>query len=124
MKKEDEITNVEYFLTLREEIKPYLELIGKASDKIREEKVSKYPVFVISQEEISMGIKLVKKGGRSGKWNVFASTLEEFVSKNLIHENRAQNFIETYKDPETYICIFSLSELGAKFLFLPRQLEG
>ncbi|TVQ51046.1 MAG: hypothetical protein EA362_00960 [Saprospirales bacterium] len=124
MKQEDEISNVEYFLTLREEIKPYLDLLGKASDKVREEKVSKYPIFVISQEEVSMGIKLVKKGGRSGNWNVFASTLEEFVAKKLVHKNRAQNFIQTYKDPDTFICIFSLSELGAKFLFLPRQLQG
>jgi hypothetical protein len=124
MNPEDEITNVEYFLALREEIKPYLGLIGKASDKIREEKVTKYPIFVISQEEVSIGVKILKKGGRSGKWNVFASTMEEFVSKDLILKDRSTAFIKTYKDPDTFICIFSLSELGARFLFLPRQLEG
>lgn len=119
----NEISNAELFLRLREEIKPYLHLIGAASDSILKEKVSKYPVFTLSQEEISVGVKLVKKGGRSGRWNVFASTLEEFVSKGLVQKSRASDFIATYKDPYTFICLFVVSELGAQFIFMPRNLE-
>nr|MBS0037724.1 hypothetical protein [Saprospiraceae bacterium] len=118
-----EISNAERFLTLREEIKPYLNLISGASDKIIVEKVSKYPVFILSQEEVNIGVKLVRKGGRSGKWNVFASTLEEFVTKGLVKRDKAKDFIDKYKDPYTFICLFVISELGAQFIFMPRNLE-
>lgn len=123
-KENGDVSNVELFMTLREDIKRYSALLGRASDKIRNESVSKYPVFVLSQEEIPLGVKMVKKGGKSGKWNVHASTLEEFVAKNLVEKDKVDEFIKAYKDPHTFLCLFVLSELGAKFIFLPRVLEN
>lgn len=116
-------SNVEIYMSLRDELKQYMPLIGKASDEIIEKKVSKYPIFILSKEDIAMGVKLVRKGGLSGPWNVNASMLEEFVTKGIINKNSAPDFISTYRDPITYLCLFVLSDLGAQFIFLPRKLE-
>ncbi|TVR90302.1 MAG: hypothetical protein EA411_00840 [Saprospirales bacterium] len=129
MKRSDKSTNgeqpsnVELFMALREEVKPYIPLLSKASDEIIKSEVSRYPIFALSKEDIPFGVKLVVRGGRSGPWNVNASMLEEFVGRKLIMEENAADFISTYKDPRTYLCLFVLSELGAQFIFIPRKLH-
>ena len=113
------MSQTDRFLELEKELSPYKKILAQASDVILDEGVSKYPIFVIHQQEMDMGVLLIQAGTKF-RWSVNASTLEEFVTKEIIFHEKAQEFIATYKDPEIYLCLFVLSELGAKFVFLPR----
>ena len=98
--------------------------MGEAADVIRDQDVSKYPVFVAHQQEVSIGPPIIEKEKNGGNWNIHASTLEEFAAKNLIFDEKIDDFIKTYKDPDAFVCVFVLSELGANFVFLPRNPES
>lgn len=108
------------FLELEKELMPYKRILSQAADVIINENVSKYPVFIVHQQELDMGIALIEAGQKL-KWSVNASTLEEFVTKKLVFMDKVQDFISGYKDPEKYLCLFVLSELGAQFIYIRRD---
>lgn len=112
------------YLKLREEIKPYLKVLKEASRTIRDQDVSNYPIFVFHQQEIELGVTLVDRATITGNWSVNASTLEEFVARQLIEEEHIKGFKKHYRDPDTHFCLFVLSELGAEFIFIPQELAG
>ena len=91
--------------------------MAKASEAIIDQEVTKYPIFVLHQHDLEIGIPLTKE---ESKWSVHASSLEEFVSKQLIESNKIDSFRTIYKKPDDFFCVFVISELGAKFIFLPR----
>ena len=99
-----------------------MKAMSQASDTIIDKEVSAYPIMIAHQQELELGIPIVTtKTFPQGKWNIHASSLEEFVAKQIINTEKVQNFRATYKDVKSFICIFSLSELGAQFVFLPRE---
>lgn len=113
------MADIDKFFVLQNELNPYKKILAQAADVILDEQVSKYPIFIIHQQELDMGVALIEANEKT-KWSVNASTLEEFVTKELIFMERANDFIATYKDPEQFLCLFALSELGAQFIFMPR----
>ena len=114
------MSKTESFIALKEDLQRYSRLMGEAGDVIRDQDVSKYPIFVAHQQEVAIGLPLLEKEKNGGLWNIHASTLEEFAAKNLIFDDKINDFILAYKDPEAFVCVFVLSELGANFVFLPR----
>lgn len=108
------------FLMLEHELKPYRKVLGRASEVVLDENVSNYPIFVVHQQEVEIGIPLLEPNGKDMKWSVNISTLEEFVAKGIIFEDKVDEFRKNYKDPEVFLCLFSLSELGAQFLYIPK----
>ena len=102
------------------ELAPYLPMLGEAADTVRDKAVSDFPIFVVHQHEMEVGIPLVKRDQVKTNWSINASSLEEFVAKQIIQEAKMGDFQRVYKDPEQYLCMFVLSELGANFIFLPR----
>lgn len=106
---------------LQKELKPYMKAMIQASETIIDKEVSKYPIMIAHQQQLELGIPIVTtKTFPEGTWNIHASSLEEFVAKQIIKTDKVQNFRATYKDVKSFVCVFSLSELGAKFVFLPR----
>ena len=114
------MSQIDRLLYLENQLQPYRRILGQAADVILNEQVSKYPIFIVHQQELEMGVLLVEAGKRF-QWTIHASTLEEFVTKEIIFMEKTQSFIDTYKDPEEFLCLFVLSELGAQFIFLPRE---
>ncbi len=106
---------------LEEELQLYKKSLGRAADAIMDQEVSSYPIFVIHQHSVDIGILMVDREEITGKWSVNASTLEEFVTKQIIQTDKLEEFKSIYKDPEENICLFVLSELGARFVFIPRN---
>lgn len=109
------------FRILEQELQPYKAILSKAADAVIDQGVSNYPIFVVHQQEVSMGIPLVDKDKSKGNWSVNVSSLEEFVTKQLIDNTKVDNFRKTYKAPSEFLCLFVLSELGATFIFIPRK---
>ncbi|MBK8701652.1 MAG: hypothetical protein IPN29_19695 [Saprospiraceae bacterium] len=114
------MSKAERFLSLQEELRIYAKVLGEAADVIRDQDVSRYPIFIVHQQEIAMGIPIIERSKNGGNWNVNASSLEEFVTKNLIFDEKVDEFIQTYKNADEFVCLFVLSELGANFIFIPR----
>jgi len=109
------------FKILDVELAPYRKALSQAVDTILEKDISKYPIMVVHQHELEIGIPLIRREEVKGNWSVNASTLEEFVAKQVIAEALVDRFRSVYKDPEQDLCLFVLSELGATFIFLPRE---
>lgn len=109
----------ERLLILESELSQYTSVLSKASQIIIDEGVSNYPIFVAHQHEMNIGIPTLEKEKSGGNWNVNSSCLEEFVVKRIIYDDKVDSFRDDYKDPSNFICIFVLSELGAKFVYLP-----
>ena len=105
---------------LEEELKLYIPTLFETMEKIIDQDVSDYPIFVAHQHEVEIGLPMINKDETSGKWSINVSTLEEFVTKQIIQTDKVQAFKKVYKDPESYLCMFVLSELGAQFIFLSR----
>lgn len=111
----------EKYEMLKKELLIYLPMMNQASDTVMDQDVSKYPIFVFHQLEVEIGINVVDRTKVKGNWSVNVSTLEEFVSKQLIAEENVKSFQEKYEDPALHFCLFVLSELGAEFIFIPRK---
>ncbi|HMP28019.1 MAG TPA: hypothetical protein PKD85_00370 [Saprospiraceae bacterium] len=109
----------ELFLLMEAQLKTYVPTMAKAAEVITDENVSNYPIFAAHQGELSIGLPLIEKEKHGGQWNINASTLEEFVAKNIIFSEKVDEFRENYKSPDEFVCIFVLSELGATFNYLP-----
>ena len=106
---------------LQVELAPFKKALRKASDIIMDKEVSDYPIFIVHQQEIELGIPIIDSKSYKSPWNIHASSLEEFVSKQIIFEEKVEEFKISFKDPYSYLCLFVLSELGAKFIYLPRM---
>ncbi len=89
--------------------------LRKASNTIINEGVSKYPIFIVHQQPVNMGILLIEEK----EWSFSASTLEEFVAKNLIEGAKIEGFKRVYKAPEQFLCLFVVKEQDAQFVFAP-----
>jgi hypothetical protein len=113
------MSKAEKFLQLQEELSVYQKLMSEASSVILDQEVTKYPIFVAHQQEVEIGIPIAERGKVAGNWSIHASSLEEFVSKNIVFPEKIEEFKQNFKDPEMYACVFVLSELGAQFIYLP-----
>ena len=105
---------------LETELKPYYSLLGQAADAILDQEISSYPIFVMHQQSVSIGVPLVEAAADKMPWSVNASTLEELATKKIIEMERVNDFRQIYKDPRDYFCLFVLSDSGADFVFVPR----
>ena len=106
---------------LAAELKNYLPALAEAADTIIINDISLYPIFVIHQHFVDIGIQMVDKEKVNGNWSVNASTLEEFVTKQIINSERIDSFREVYREKHDEFCLFVLSELGPDFIFLPKE---
>jgi len=120
MKKEEELSRAEKTQILETELSIYKKMMSQALDMFLDNEISKYPIFVAHQQELEIGILLSDREKVIGNWTIHLSTLEEFVSKQIVNEEKVNDFKATYKSPESYFCVFVLSELGAQFYFFPK----
>ena len=113
------MSKAEKYLQLEQELQPFVRVMGQASDTIIDQEVSSYPIMIAHQQELAIGLPLVTRE-QGYRWAIHASTLEEFVTKNIIHNDKVEEFKTNYKVPQKMVCVFVLSELGAEFVFLRR----
>lgn len=97
----------------------YSESIREVAMEIIEEGYSDYPIFVAHQHEVSLGEVILDQKELDTKWTINASTLEEFVEKRIVQEDRKSTFIKNYKPTKDYMCLFVVVAAGANFVFYP-----
>ena len=106
-----------------ESIKNDVALVGKAlkviSEKVVEEGISEYPLFIASQEYVDIGKPVFDRDSVQLNWFFNASILEDFTQKRIISPDKAANFTRTFGDPSEKACIFVIKGQEAFFVFVP-----
>lgn len=115
--------SIEKYLALEEDLRRYRKALNEAHEIMLNQEVSLYPVFILHQQTLEMGVPLITASETTGVWSVHASSLEEFVIKNIVHQDKIEDFKALYKKHDRHLCLFVLSELGAQFIFYPKQEE-
>ena len=110
----------EKYLELEDDLRRYRKALNQALDIMLDQEISNYPIFILHQQELAMGVPLIEASEKTGVWTVHASSLEEFATKGLIVPEKIPDFQKNYKDHTDSFCLFVLSELGAQFIFYPR----
>jgi hypothetical protein len=107
---------------LEQNLSIYKESIREISEEILQNNVSKYPIFIASKLEVSIGRMVIDKEDLALEWNINASTLEEFLRRKIVSEDKLDFFKQQYKNPEHYICLFTILDDQAGFVFIPYDL--
>jgi hypothetical protein len=105
--------------SLEIDLRLYSESIREIAVEIMVEGLSGYPIFVAHQHEVKLGEMILDKEELNTDWNIHASTLEEFVEKNIIKKELKQRFIDNFKNPHEFMCVFAIVPEGANFIFFP-----
>jgi hypothetical protein len=109
------------FKVIEEKINRIKSFLVQSSNIILTEDVSRYPIFVVSTEDMNIGIPLlVPHQVQEVPFFINASTLEEFYVKKMIESDKIDEFRKTYQNPETHLCIFLVNEGAANFIFIKK----
>ena len=106
-------------LSLEIDLKLFNESIREVAIEIMVEGLSRHPIFVAHQHEVALGEMILDKDDINSDWSINASTLEEFMERGIIKKELKQRFIDTYKKPENFMCVFVIVPEGANFVFFP-----
>ena len=108
-------------LSLETDLKFFSDSIREIAIEIMVEGLSQYPIFIAHQHEVGIGEMILDKNDLNSEWSIQASTLEEFIERGVIKKELKQRFIDTYKNPDKYMCVFVVVPEGANFVFFPYQ---
>ena len=105
--------------SLERDLKFYNDSIREVSTEIMVEGISLYPIFIAHQHTVKIGEPILDKDELNTDWSVHASTLEEFVEKEIILPEKKAHFIKNFKNANDFMCLFVLVPEGANFVFYP-----
>lgn len=106
-------------VSLEKDLALYADSIKEVAVEIMIEGISTNPIFIAHQHEVNIGEMILNKEELKTDWTIQASTLEEFIQKGIIHPDKKEQFLKTYKKPENYMCIFVVVPEGANFVYYP-----
>lgn len=106
-------------VSLEKDLKFYAESMKEVAVDIMVEGISATPIFIAHQHEVSIGELILNHKELNTQWSIQASTLEEFVEKGIIHPDKKEHFLKSYKKPQQYMCIFVIVPEGANFVYYP-----
>lgn len=95
--------------------------LQKVSAAIIEQKISDYPIFILHRQAyLPVGKTIISTEQHATDWSINASFLEEFSRRQLLNPPRLAQFKQTYKSPQTHLCLFIIfGDAEANFAFLP-----
>jgi hypothetical protein len=105
--------------SLKADLDFYNEAIREVSAEIIAEGYTLYPIFIAHQHEVSLGELILDKTELGTNWSINASSLEDFVDKGIINEDKKDHFIKQYKPTNEFMCLFVIVPEGANFVFYP-----
>lgn len=106
-------------ISLERDLKFFGESMREVAEEIMMEGLSNYPIFIAHQHELNLGELILDRNELNTEWSIHASTLEEFVEKGVIKPILKERFLQAYKDPYGYMCIFVVVPEGANFVYYP-----
>lgn len=110
-------------VSLEVDLKFFSESIREVAVEIMVEGLSAYPIFIAHQHDVKLGEVILDRNELNSEWTINASTLEEFIEKGVIKKELKQRFIENFKNPHDFMCVFAIVPEGANFVFFPYSKE-
>jgi len=111
--------NGKYLGTISKDFVVVAETLREASYQVRKRNISKYPIFVFSHTQVPVGSNFLAKEELALEWNINASYLEDFMQRQLVLEDRVEDFQAAYKDPDEFCCLFVVDGEFQNFVFIP-----
>ena len=111
--------NGKYLGTISKDFVVVAETLREASYQVRKRQISKYPIFVFRRTQVPVGSNFLAKEELALEWNINASYLEDFIQRQLVLEDRVEDFQAAYKDPDEYCCLFVVDGDFQNFVFIP-----
>jgi hypothetical protein len=108
-----------YLGTITSDFVKVSETLKEASYQVRKRGISQYPIFPIAKVDTVIGSLLIGKDEADTNWNYNISLLEEFTQRQLVEEDKVEEFIAAYKDPEEFCCLFVIDVEFTNFVFIP-----
>lgn len=93
--------------------------LKEASYQIRVRTISNYPIFPISKIQLPIGQLFLGIEDMDIAWNYNISYLDEFKQRKLISDEKEKDFIEAYKNPDEFCCLFVVDDAFTNFVFVP-----
>ncbi|QRR01796.1 hypothetical protein [Dyadobacter sandarakinus] len=93
--------------------------LKEASYQIRKRGFSENPVFIITNNELELGLLLIDANEMNNRFQYRASFMQEFIERKLIGEESVLLFKENYKNPDEFCCLFALVGEFSGFVFVP-----
>ncbi|MDR6941589.1 hypothetical protein [Mucilaginibacter pocheonensis] len=106
-------------ISLERDLKIFKDSIREVAVEIMMEGLSSYPIFIAHQHELSLGEVILDRNDLNSEWSIHASTLEEFEERGVIKPELKDRFINSYKNPNDYMCVFVVVPEGANFVYFP-----
>jgi hypothetical protein len=107
-----------YLGTISRDFIKVADLLRDASYQIRKAGFE-YPIFPICKEAQPIGRLLIDQINNSTEWNYFASFLDEFVQREIVENDKIDDFRQAYKDPDEFCCLFVVDKTFTNFVFIP-----
>lgn len=105
--------------SLKRDLDFYSESIKEVSTEVIAEGYTLYPIFIAHQHEVNVGEPILLREELGTQWSIHVSSLEEFLDKGLVQEDRKDYFIKSYKAAGDFMCLFVVVPEGANFVFYP-----
>ncbi len=115
---------MEILLKLNELVQQNNALIDECLETIENQEVTKYPIFVFSPNDVELGIELADPSKHDVPGFLKISSLEEFVSKNLIPSEQIDEFRKTYKESNDSYCFLNVYDKDSNFVFVPKNIKS
>ncbi|UZR93835.1 hypothetical protein [Chondrinema litorale] len=95
--------------------------LKEAAYLLRARKIAEYPIFPISQDKIEVGQLLIAKDETDLEleWNYHFSYLDEFIQRQLVDEEKIEEFKAAFKDPDEFCCLFVVDKDFVNFVYIP-----
>jgi hypothetical protein len=100
-------------ISLEKDLTFYAGSIKEVAIEIMVEGISTHPIFIAHQHTVNIGEMILNKDELNTDWTIQASTLEEFIQKGIIHPDKKEQFLKTYKS------VFAVVPQGANFIYFP-----
>lgn len=101
----------------------YHVLMDEAFEGVINEGVSKYPVFIFHQQDITVGLPIAERETIGADWSVNISTLEEFYIKGLVTIEQVEEIKLKISASVPMYCCLVLSREKGSMVFLQRNAE-
>lgn len=105
--------------SLKVDLDFYSDSIKEIATEMVAEGYTLFPIFVAHQHEVSLGEVILDRAELNTNWTINASSLEEFVDRGVISEERKLQFEKKFKDVKEQMCLFVVVPEGANFVFYP-----
>lgn len=105
--------------SLKVDLDFYSESIKEISTEMIAEGYTLFPIFIAHQHEVNLGELILDRNELNTNWSIQASSLEEFVDRGIVKEERKPQFEKAYKNANEYMCLFVVVPEGANFVFYP-----